>query len=422
MKKKILLFIGTALLFFAVTTMAQVPSYVPSNGLVAWYPFSGNANDLSGNGNNGTVSGATLTTDRFGNANSAYNFNGSSNYIQASLTTALNTSSISGITLSGWTNSISYTISSPQVIAGLFDASGSAYAILWGANGSNGFLQGECGASGVAASMIIYQLTSPLINTWYHVVMTCDLTSNISKLYINGIYQSQSNNVLIHPMLNKIIIGKWTSNWFQNGKLDDIGVWSRALTQAEISYLYSGCNLSITTNPTNQNVNVGNNAQFGLASSDTSATYHWQTDLGLGFQNISNAGQYSGATNDTLIVSNTTLTNNNQQFRCIVTSGSCVDTSTVATLSVINNVGINEASINNLYKVYPNPANSNINLEINKSLIGSIFTITDQIGKTVLSGILNTETSTIELGDLSGGIYLLSIGNNAKQTFKVIKK
>jgi Concanavalin A-like lectin/glucanases superfamily len=48
------------------------------SGLVACYPFNANANDATGNGNNGTVNGATLTTDRFGKANSAYNFNGSS--------------------------------------------------------------------------------------------------------------------------------------------------------------------------------------------------------------------------------------------------------------------------------------------------------------------------------------------------------
>ncbi len=47
-----------------------------TNGLVAYFPFSGNANDSSGNGNNGAPSNATLTADRFGNANSAYQFNG----------------------------------------------------------------------------------------------------------------------------------------------------------------------------------------------------------------------------------------------------------------------------------------------------------------------------------------------------------
>ena len=45
-----------------------------SNGLVGYWPFNGNANDESGNGNDGTVNGATLTTDRFGNSNSAYEF------------------------------------------------------------------------------------------------------------------------------------------------------------------------------------------------------------------------------------------------------------------------------------------------------------------------------------------------------------
>ncbi len=47
-----------------------------SNGLVAYYPFNGNAFDESGNGNYGIVEGATLTADRFGNMNSAYHFAG----------------------------------------------------------------------------------------------------------------------------------------------------------------------------------------------------------------------------------------------------------------------------------------------------------------------------------------------------------
>jgi hypothetical protein len=62
------------LLTLSVTTFAQIPSYVPSNGLVGWWPFNGNANDESGNGNNGTVNGATLTADRFGNSNASYYF------------------------------------------------------------------------------------------------------------------------------------------------------------------------------------------------------------------------------------------------------------------------------------------------------------------------------------------------------------
>jgi hypothetical protein len=64
----------TCFLFFVIAPLslsAQIPSYVPTSGLVGWWPFNGNANDECGNGNNGTVNGATLTTDRFGVANKA---------------------------------------------------------------------------------------------------------------------------------------------------------------------------------------------------------------------------------------------------------------------------------------------------------------------------------------------------------------
>lgn len=77
----------TLILLFSVlfTTMsfAQVPSYVPTNGLVGYWPFNGNANDESGNGNNGSNNGATLTTDRNGVANQAYSFDGN-DFIQTS--------------------------------------------------------------------------------------------------------------------------------------------------------------------------------------------------------------------------------------------------------------------------------------------------------------------------------------------------
>ena len=55
-----------------------------SDGLVAYYPFNGKANDESGNGNHGTVNGATLAEDRFGNVDSAYNFDGVNDYITIS--------------------------------------------------------------------------------------------------------------------------------------------------------------------------------------------------------------------------------------------------------------------------------------------------------------------------------------------------
>jgi hypothetical protein len=56
-------------------TKTDLPATL-QNGLVGYWPFCGNANDVSGNGYNGTVNGATLTTDRFGVANKAYSFDG----------------------------------------------------------------------------------------------------------------------------------------------------------------------------------------------------------------------------------------------------------------------------------------------------------------------------------------------------------
>jgi hypothetical protein len=84
---KLLHFLIVLLLVFNVShSVAQIcsKSELPSaiqNGLIAFYPFCGNANDVSGNGFNGTVNGATLTTNRFGTANSAYAFNGTNGHI-----------------------------------------------------------------------------------------------------------------------------------------------------------------------------------------------------------------------------------------------------------------------------------------------------------------------------------------------------
>lgn len=67
----------------------QADSTTPQlgEGLVAYYPFNGDANDKSGNGNDGTVFGAITTADRFGNENAAYEFDGTNDYIQATAST-----------------------------------------------------------------------------------------------------------------------------------------------------------------------------------------------------------------------------------------------------------------------------------------------------------------------------------------------
>lgn len=83
MKKNTLYLFAIVFIGFSYVVNAQtVPAYVPTNGLLGWWPFNGNANDESGNLNNGTVHGATLIFDRNGISNSAYDFDGTSNYIR----------------------------------------------------------------------------------------------------------------------------------------------------------------------------------------------------------------------------------------------------------------------------------------------------------------------------------------------------
>ena len=164
------------------------------------------------------------------------------------------------------------------------------------------------------------------------------------------------------------------------------------------------CKESIISQPSNQNIIPGNNAQFVVATNNSNASYQWQTDLGFGFQNLSNAGQYSGVTNDTLMISNITILNNNQNFRCIISNGSCTDSSVVVNLT-INTTGISEIISASDFVIYPNPANDFLNLKVKAALLNNTYTFIDQLGRIVLSGKINTETSTINIRELSKGIY-----------------
>jgi len=74
--------IVTTLIILLTLSLSELAhAQIPTSGLVAYWPFNGNANDESGNKNDGIVYGASLTSDRFGNMNSAYNFDGINDYI-----------------------------------------------------------------------------------------------------------------------------------------------------------------------------------------------------------------------------------------------------------------------------------------------------------------------------------------------------
>jgi hypothetical protein len=100
----------------------------------------------------------------------------------------------------------------------------------------------------------------------------------------------------------------------------------------------------------------------------------------------------------------------------IITGDTCFTTLN----TVKSTVSINEHT-QTLFSIFPNPAQNDINIKADARLIGSKFIIYDNTGRTVLNGKINSENTRIELGNLSGGVYLFSVGETMKQTFKVIK-
>ena len=92
-------------------------------------------------------------------------------------------------------------------------------------------------------------------------------------------------------------------------------------------------------------------------------------------------------------------------------------------LSNLNlSTGISDFEVKTAISIFPNPTTNQINVKADAKLLGTDYTIYDNLGKVVLSGTIISENIVVELGNLSGGIYLFCVGDNMKQTFKVIKE
>ncbi|HTQ50900.1 MAG TPA: LamG domain-containing protein [Candidatus Acidoferrales bacterium] len=231
MKTHALLITSTLLLpFFVANATAQ--SFV-TNGLVAYYPFNGDANDASGNGDNGTVNGAILTMDRNGITNSAYNFNGTNNYISFP---TVPTAQVDNWTISAWlkpgsTNQIGIAIGMG------FD------------NGStgNGYSLGIAEPVAMTPGNQMFSLFGGLgqvpggyhftdTNQWYQAVML--RSSGVLKFYLNGVQTpNTSTSTPLTPAAFRI--GSNIGLRFFNGVIDDVRIYNRALSSNEVASLYA---------------------------------------------------------------------------------------------------------------------------------------------------------------------------------------
>ncbi len=328
----------------------QVPSYVNANGLVAWWPLNGNAGDSSGYGLNGSVSGAIPTIDRFGVANKAYSFNGTTSKITAATSTQLNL--LHNRTLSVWVKSTDST--SDAGIVGYLSNGHNGYQILLRSNGKISSMEDNWigGANNPPSNGWNYASSANSNylndNKWHNVISV--RSNDTTRIYIDGVLQSFILTGLV-PSFNtsSIFIGSTNgSSQFFKGAIDEIGIWNRALTPLEIGKLNYGCPNTITTQPLSQYGVVGTNKNFTMVHTGSNINYQWQSNpIGCGWQNLSNINQYSGAQSTILSVSGITYANHNQAFRIISTEGECKDTSTIVSL-FISNIANDSIRINQL--------------------------------------------------------------------------
>jgi hypothetical protein len=179
----------------------------------------------------------------------------------------------------------------------------------------------------------------------------------------------------------------------------------------------------INEQPSAQYVVIGQDASFSVGYPESSVLYQWQTNLGLGWQNLYNAGQYSGTSTPTLVVSKVKSENNSQVFRCLIGYGACRDTSDTAVLmTVVSGTGYHNEKISSRLYVYPNPVNEFMHVNVSPDLIHSAYIIIDIAGRTILYGELENDTSRIDTQELSPGIYFLKTINQNIQPVKFIKK
>jgi len=238
---------------FAINSPAQ--SFL-TDGLIAYYPLAGNANDASGNGYNGTPSGTTLTNNHFGESNSALWFNGATASISCSIPiiptgTAPRTVALWAKALPNATHGANLVWwGSPQNYEG-FGILNNSSPFTWQAESYGG---GDDVNSGVVVD-----------GNWHHVVTSYDGT-NLS-ISLDGILRARDSRLLGTPSSDVLIGDGPTPNTFFTGAIDSVRIYNRALSSGEVFALWasestSSVALQRAVRPTFSNLYVGTNYQL----------------------------------------------------------------------------------------------------------------------------------------------------------------
>ncbi len=225
-------------------------------GLIAWYPFNGNTLDSSGKGNNVIFSNATPSKGQNGIKKNAYSFDGATTYMKIANSKSLNPTG--AITLYAFVKPVGF-------YQGVCHAN---YIISKGFN-----LQAQGKYNLAFADALYYNYTQcnqPVLENfenfygtygdgeaacgvddstgyiklgkWYKVTYTYD--GSKSKIYLNGVLKSTAKRSgTFTPNTSDLFIGKMEGSfgnqypYFFNGIIDDIKIYKRALTAAEVAAL-----------------------------------------------------------------------------------------------------------------------------------------------------------------------------------------
>lgn len=390
-----------------------LPAYIPANNLLVWLPFNGNANNEYGVGMNGGVMGPTLTTDRFGTANSAYYFNGDGDHI--TIDTSFFDNGWSNYTISCWLNSD--TLYNPnagsnnQTFLNTMPHNGLELSFNWASNKKYDLF---CNSVPTIHNWNILRPDSSaslgVIHTWNHMVFV-KKDDTAYQLYINGVLdKSYVSNVLAVSYLCKIILGRVDTNLANEGFqgwLDDYGIWNRALEACEVARIAKNSAYSyITAHPTNIISPVGTSAHFRITDTGALHTYQWQKSTGTTYTDLTNIAPYSGVTTPTLTVSSITSTLSGTKYRCVVKGADeCVDTSNIGMLTV-SSTGVSSAITSELVTLQPNPTTGNIFVG---GVDGAIIRVYNMFGQLVKE--VNCSTA-ISISDQPADMYVVKVHNN----------
>jgi hypothetical protein len=223
-------FITFLFALITIRAFAQTPSYLPTNGLLAWLPFDNNSSDLSGNNNNAANNNVTFIDDRNGIPNAAGSFNGIDAWLEIT-TPSFTFASTDSFTYSFWINK------DVQPFAGIVlmiadNVSGNFISLIQGINDM------QFGTN-KQQSAWIWTNCPHTLNVWDHYVATYD--AGVMNLFKNGVFQT--TNTFTYTNVSSanlpMYIGKGFGGGNFKGGIDDIGVWGRALSLQEINDVYT---------------------------------------------------------------------------------------------------------------------------------------------------------------------------------------